>query len=250
MAWMYLVEGATGAKPIGPYSDEEFSALIRAGKIKRTTAIAHPTHTAGEWLESGSVKATASLHDKIDAAIEAAKEQSREQARAARQKLLDESKTRLMSYRPNQKHLLIAAIVGVIVIVASYIGIKLLAGIGTEGGFELSYETSESLRRFDDVLFVLAVIAVVASVHALIGAWIGDKLRRQPMAGALLGGAIGIFGWPFIFMLDDRRRRCPKCLSLVHDRATICRSCRSELTTEPPVLPVIREPDSPHRQPT
>lgn len=82
---------------------------------------------------------------------------------------------------------------------------------------------------------VLPTFLIIGAVCAAAGYAMGKQLKGRPELGAILGGALGFLGLIILIFMDDYRRRCPHCRSVVDADATICRACRSP-------LPVAGEP--------
>jgi len=65
-------------------------------------------------------------------------------------------------------------------------------------------------------------------VSGVVGGAIG-KTRNCPAVGVLLGILFGPIGWLLAF-LNDRREKCPQCMSRLEDGAMRCRFCGAAFT--------------------
>lgn len=75
MAWAYIKEGLSN-QPLGPFDDPQIAALVTKGTIKRKTAVQHPTHTAGQWVDAFDAGPLRKLFAKME---EAALEKKRQE---------------------------------------------------------------------------------------------------------------------------------------------------------------------------
>lgn len=66
-------------------------------------------------------------------------------------------------------------------------------------------------------------------VSAVIGGLIAQLLNGRAGSGLLLGLLLGPLGWVIVFFLEDKRKRCPACRSVIDGQATVCPHCATPL---------------------
>jgi predicted amidophosphoribosyltransferase len=79
---------------------------------------------------------------------------------------------------------------------------------------------------------MLEILGVLC-VSAVIGGLIAYLLNGRVGAGLLWGFLLGPLGWLIVFFLEDRRKRCPACRSIVDALATVCPRCKAKQFPKP-----------------
>ena len=81
-------------------------------------------------------------------------------------------------------------------------------------------------------IVILMMVFTVTFLFGLFGASIGKK-KNAAKAGFWCGFLLGPIGWIIAALALDNRPLCPRCLSRVHENATVCPFCRSVLSKAP-----------------
>ena len=75
------------------------------------------------------------------------------------------------------------------------------------------------------------MILIFMLVCTFIGYLIGNS-KGQPLSGAFVSFLFGPLGWLIALFSSDQRPKCPACKGAVHEGATKCVNCGSDLPDE------------------
>ena len=90
--------------------------------------------------------------------------------------------------------------------------------------FRETYVSSATEPSFMFVVWWLAWGVVCGGVGGILG-----RLRGRDLDGMAFGLVLGPIGWIGVLCASDLRPRCPQCLGLISEGASVCRHCRNTL---------------------